>query len=231
LGEGWGKLTNGGLHVLSDAPITEVLNVAYRSCAGLDCLANKGAMLVRLAFPDIPVEVDVVNTHMNSRRAARAPAERTLQAHNLQTEELYAFINRARAQDAPLLIGGDFNVRNAPDRYYHKASARPFAVVSEFCSQTLEAGCGASENSEGQPAWLRSQDLQAFGGGGQVEVRPVRAQAVFTQQERLRFSDHDGYLVRYRLTWNPQTLPPAPSRALEVRPQFGKWGVKVSWKY
>ncbi len=231
LGEGWGKLTNGGLHVLSDAPITEVLNLAYSSCAGLDCLANKGAMLVRLAFPDIPVEVDVVNTHLNSRRAARAPAQRTLLAHNLQTEQLYAFIDRNRTSDAPLLIGGDFNVRNAPERYYHKAASRPFAVVSEFCSR-IETDCGQDEATAEQPAWLRSQDLQAFGDGGAVEVRPVSAQAVFTKAERLRLSDHDGYLVRYRLTWAPTAAPAlAPNKPLEVRPQFGKWGVKVSWKY
>lgn len=230
LGEGWGKFTNGGLHVLSDVPITEVLSVAYRSCAGLDCLANKGAMLVRLAFPDIPVEVDVVNTHLNSRRAARAPAERTLQAHNLQTEELYAFINRYRADDAPLLIGGDFNVRNAPERYYHKASLRPFAVVSEFCSQRA-TDCGEHEEAGGPPAWLRSQDLQAFSEGGPVDVQPLRAEAVFTKAESLRLSDHDGYLVRYRLSWDPSSAPPSPPQPLQVRPQFGKWGVKVSWKY
>lgn len=229
LGEGWGKLTNAGLHVLSDAPITEVLNLAYSSCAGLDCLANKGAMLVRLAFPGVPVEVDVVNTHLNSRRAARAPAERTLLAHNLQTEELYAFIDRNRAGDAPLLIGGDFNVRNAPERYYHKAASRPFAVVSEFCSRT-DAECRDQDATTEQPAWLRSQDLQAFGAGGPVDVRPVSAEAVFTEDERLRLSDHDGYLVRYRLTWASNAPPPPPS-PLEVRPQFGKWGVKVSWKY
>lgn len=231
LGEGWGKFTNAGLHVLSDAPITEVLNLAYSSCAGLDCLANKGAMLVRLAFPDIPVEVDVVNTHLNSRRAARAPVERTLLAHNLQTEQLYAFIDRNRAEDAPLLIGGDFNVRNAPERYYHKAASRPFAVVSEFCSR-IDTDCGHKETAAEQPAWLRSQDLQAFGDGGPVEVRPVSAQAVFTKSERLRLSDHDGYLVRYRLTWAPPSTPsPSTAKPLEVRPQFGKWGVKVSWKY
>ncbi len=49
-GEGWGKFTGAGLHVLSDAPITDVEDTPYRYCAGLDCLANKGVMLARLTF-------------------------------------------------------------------------------------------------------------------------------------------------------------------------------------
>ena len=231
LGEGWGKFTGGGLHVLSDAPITEVLSTSYRSCAGLDCLANKGAMLVRVAIPELPVELDVVNTHLNSRRAARAPLQRTLLAHNLQVEQLYAFINAHRSAGAPLLNGGDFNVRNAPRRYYHKADLRPFAVVSEYCSSTASGCEGEAPASETAP-WLQSQDLQAFGDGGPVEVRPLRAEAVFTARDKgPRLSDHDGYLVRYRLTWNPADLPQPSERPVEVRPQFGKWGVKASWTY
>lgn len=230
LGEGWGKFTGAGLHVLSDAPITKVLSTTYSSCAGLDCLANKGAMLVRVALPELPVEVDIVNTHLNSRRAAKAPLKRTLLAHNLQLEQLYAFISAHRAPGAPLLIGGDFNVRNAPERYYHKAEQRPFAVVSEFCSSTA-SGCGGPARLDERP-WLRSQDLQAFDEADAVQVRPLRAEAVFTaEDENGRLSDHDGYLVRYRLTWNPADLPRNTERPVEVRPQFGKWGVKVSWKY
>lgn len=231
LGEGWGKFTGGGLHVLSDAPITEVMNAAYHACAGLDCLANKGAMLVRVAFPKLPFDVEVVNTHLNSRRAARAPREHTLRAHNAQTEQLYAFIKDHRRADAPLLIGGDFNVRNAPDRYYHQADLRPFAVVSEFCSRT-GSGCEGHAAGDVKTPWLQSQDLQAFGEDGVVKIQPLQAQAVFTAQDGGgRLSDHDGYLVRYRLSWEAPDAPREAETPVKVQPQFGKWGVKVSWKY
>ncbi len=80
LGEGWGKFAGAGLHVLSDAPITDVAEVAYRYCAGFDCLANKGAMMARIALPEVPGEIDVVNTHLNSKRASRASLKRSLQA-------------------------------------------------------------------------------------------------------------------------------------------------------
>jgi endonuclease/exonuclease/phosphatase family metal-dependent hydrolase len=230
IGEGLGKFTNAGLHVLSDAPILDVRNAPYSSCAGYDCLANKGAMLVRVALDGVPTAVDVVNTHMNSRSASKAPPARSLQAHNAQTRELIDFINANRGAGNPMLVGGDFNVKNAPQRYYYDALERPYTVVSEFCSNA-GSGCGPGAPDATAEPWLRSQDLQAFGDGA-VRVQPVKVETLFTAPDpKARLSDHDGYLVRYRLTWNATTLAAYhPNPGMEVKPQAGKWGVKVSWK-
>lgn len=229
-GEGLGKLTGGGLHVLSDAPILDVRHAAYNNCAGLDCLANKGAMLVRLAPEGLPTTIDVVNTHMNSRKASMAPRERTLPVHNGQTRELTAFLDAHRQAGAPLLLGGDFNVRNSPARYYFGALERPYTVVSEFCSHP-GSGCGANAAdamSGAAEPWLRSQDLQAFEHGA-VRVQPVRTDTLFdTGPDNRGLSDHPGYLVRYRLSWNAASLAAyRPTPSMEVRPH--KMGVKVSW--
>ena len=230
-GEGWGKFTNGGLHVLSDLPILRVESSPYRYCAGFDCLANKGVMLVSLALPGAPTHIDVVNTHLNAKGAAKVPRPRTLLAHNLQTEELVAFIGDRREADAPLLIGGDFNVKNAPDRYDHFASARPYKVVSEFCSQAGNPCKGQDATREAKP-WLRSQDLQAFSSAQAVSVQPVGVETVFPRtRAEGRLSDHDGYLVRYQLQWNPTLLASEPpAKRVEVKPQAGPWGVKVAWR-
>lgn len=224
-GEGWGKLTGAGLHVLSDRPILDVRAEAFRYCAGLDCLANKGVLLARVALPDGGA-VDIVTTHLNSKRAAKVPLERSLRAHNLQTEQLIAFIRDHRDPGSPLLVGGDFNVRNAPDRYYHQAAARPFMVVSEFCSREQQGCAGQSAAVEDQP-WLRSQDLQAFDSSARVNVRPLRVETVFARASG-GLSDHDGYMVRYRL--DRQAADGGPP-AIQVRPQVGTWGVKASWRY
>ncbi|WP_269714659.1 endonuclease [Caulobacter sp. NIBR2454] len=231
-GEGWGKLTGAGLHVLSDLPILEVVNAPYRYCAGFDCLANKGVMMVRLALPDGPGEIDIINTHMNSRRAAKVPMERSLQAHRLQTDELLGFIRTHWTADRPLLVGGDFNVKNAPDRYAHRADARPYKVVAEFCGQR-DSGCqGEVVAADAQP-WLRSQDLQAFVSKGPIDVRPIRIDTLFGFDGiKAPLSDHDGYLVRYRLSWNPTVLALARNVGpVEVRPQFRNPGLRVSVKY
>jgi len=227
-GEGVGKLMGGGLHVFSDAPIVDVRSAAYNNCAGFDCLANKGAMLVRLAPQGVPVTIDVVNTHMNARKASMAPRSRTLPAHNGQVRELSAFLRANRAAGAPMLLGGDFNVRNSAPRYDFDALERPYTVVSEFCSRP-DSGCGEGAADATSEPWLRSQDLQAFSPGA-VRVQPVRSEAMFGADDpKRRLSDHDGYLVRYQLSWNAATLAAyRPNPAMEVKPH--KLGVKVSWR-
>lgn len=207
-GEGWGKLTGAGLYVLSDLPITEVRRAAYRYCAGLDCLANKGVMLARVQVPGAPQEIALVNTHMNAKRAARVPRDRSSRAHNLQTDELLRFVGQ-HAADAPLLLGGDFNVKNAPERYNHRADERPYKVVSEYCLKA-DLPCEGAER-QGQP-WLKSQDLQAFASGGAITVAPGRIETVFSAKGR-RYSDHDGYLVSYRLSWEGAAPAPHPFEA------------------
>jgi len=219
--------------VLSDAPITDVKDTPYRYCAGIDCLANKGVMLARLALPGAPREIDIVNTHLNSRRAAKAPLGRSLRAHNLQTEELMSFINAHRDGDRPLLVGGDFNVRNAPDRYDYRSAERPYQVVSEFCARAADPCEGQAPADPAARPWLSSQDLQAFAGAGPVTVQPIRIETLFgASGAGSRLSDHDGYLVRYRLSWDPTVAAAAPPRPpVELRPQVSRGlGVKVIWR-
>lgn len=208
-----GKLTGGGLHVLSDLPILDVVSAPFSACAGLDCFANKGVMLVRLQGPDGPLEV--VNTHLNSRRASRAAPERARRAHNRQMDELLGFIAVHATPGRPLLIGGDFNVKNAPERYYHRAEARPYVVVSEFChGRPVDCGMAAAA---GEAPWLRSQDLQAFVSPAAGAVRPTRTQLMFDGVTGGRLSDHDGYLVRYALSAGVAAAEQA-NRAASVRP-------------
>lgn len=204
LGEGWGKFTSGGLHVLSDSPIEDVARLPYRYCAGFDCLANKGVMRVRVRLSGAPFDVDVVNTHLNSGKRSGAPLGRANKAHNLQMDELLAFLADG-ARERPLLVGGDFNVRKSPERYYFRAEARPYVVVSEFCQRAAD-GCGTPAAAEAGTPWLRSQDLQAFASPANIEVRPISIATVFATG-RHGLSDHSGYLVRYRLSWkaNPAT--------------------------
>lgn len=233
---GLGKLASGGLHVLSDAAIIDVVSVAYRHCAGLDCLANKGVMLVRVAPEGASVPIDIVNTHMNSRTASRAPPAQALAAHRQQTDQLIAFINAHHDAAAPMLVGGDFNVRNAPQRYYYQALARPYTVVSEYCSQAGSGcGAGAADTATEQP-WLRSQDLQAFAANTAVQIHPARTETLFTARPgKAALSDHDGYLVRYQLAWTPQATSQTAlafrTDDTVVKPKLHNGlGVKVSWK-
>ena len=118
-----------------------------------------------------------------------------------------------------------------PDRYDYRSAERPYQVVSEFCDRAADPCEGQAPAHPGVPPWLRSQDLQAFAGAGPVTVRPIRIETLFAASKSgRRLSDHDGYLVRYRLSWDP-AVAVSPRPPVEVRPQLRSGlGVKVTWR-
>ena len=199
-GEGWGKLTSSGLHILSDFPIMGVDEEPYAYCAGWDCLANKGVMMVHIDIPGVPGGVDVATTHLNSWDTAKVPDARAHMAHHLQLDEINTFIDRHRSEGAALIVGGDFNVRDSPERYYYKALSRPYTVVSEYCKQP-GVTCASELPMDVAEPWLRSEDLEAFAQGAVVTVRPRDIRMTFDNLDGARLSDHDGYVVRYELSW------------------------------
>lgn len=198
-GEGMGKWGSSGLWVLSNHPIESVTSHAYRYCAGLDCLANKGVMLVSLNVPGLSTPVEIANTHLNSRAASGVPRRRSTQAHHLQAEELKRFMLADRTAGAPLIVGGDFNVMNAAERYDYVMAAYPFEVVSRWCHDRPEA-CDTKLSYDGDAPWLDTQDLIGFLDGKDVRVTPIAVEATFDGDAQPVLSDHDGYKVTFRLT-------------------------------
>lgn len=209
-GEGIGKWRGSGLYILSDHPIVTQASHAYRFCAGLDCLANKGVMMVGLRVPGAPTVIEVADTHMNAKGAARVPRRRTQTAHHLQADELKRFLLKFRTPGAPLLVGGDFNVKHSAARYDYVLGDYPFTVTSQYCKLNTGA-CEAKTSFDGDAPWLDTQDLIGASDGVGVTVRPVQVEALFDGLAGPVLSDHDAYQVRFRLTW---TAPPATMAAL-----------------
>ena len=224
-GERAPKLMRSGLYVLSDYPVTDMNREGFarRACAGFDCLAAKGMMLVRVAVPGMPAPIDIFTTHMNSGRAARVPLERSAEAHRYQALEAAHFLDEYHEPDNPLIIGGDFNMRRNPDRFDFFSTAIPYTLVHRSCAQK-PATCDVRMSWDGDAPWLDTQDLQAFDDGKAVTVEPVRVEAMFDGSANgARLSDHDGFLVTYRLAWRADAGPtaelPCPKpHGAEVRP-------------
>lgn len=202
-GERAPKLMRSGLYVLSDFPVTEMFREGFakKACAGFDCLAAKGVMLVRVAMPGVPSQIDIVTTHMNSGRAARVPLDRSAEAHRYQAIEAAQFLDRHHLSDNPLIIGGDFNMRQNPERFDFFSTAIPYTIVHRWCIER-PATCDVKMSWDGDEPWLDTQDLQAFDSGKLVTVEPIRSEAMFDGSANgARLSDHDGFLVTYRLSW------------------------------
>ncbi len=219
-GEGAGKLLPSGLYIFSAYPISQlhVTSFGKDTCAGYDCLANKGVMLALVSIPGVPSPVQVLNTHLNSRGASGTPASRTLYAHKRQIDEIRLFLNQHLRKELPFIYGGDFNTRKSPDRFSHKLAQIPGTLVHMYCLKTRGA-CDIRMSWDGDAPWLDTQDLQGFAGGTSVRVRPIRVEAMFDapagvpRKSAARLSDHDGYLVTYELSWT------APPRARPVASQ------------
>ena len=211
-GEGWGKWGSSGLWVLSNHPINWVKSHAYHYCAGLDCLANKGVMLVSLDVPGLPVPVEIADTHLNSKGASGVPRNRNRTAHHLQAAELGQFMQTDRTPGAPLIVGGDFNVMHAPDRYDYVMQRYPFEVVSQVCFK-MPNSCDAKISADGDAPWLDTQDLIGFKQGDKVAIRPIQVEARFDGSATGGpvLSDHDAYEVTFRLTPIP-VLPVPPHK-------------------
>lgn len=205
------KLVGSGLLVASRYPILTDVSQAYgrRSCAGLDCLANKGIMAVAIAVPGVPAPVYLYNTHMNARGASRVSSARNLAAHDRQAREASAFVARTLDPAAPVVFGGDFNMRRSVARWEHFTRYKSLTLVHRVCAEP-DSGCDVRMSWDGDAPWMDTQDLQFFGGGEHVAIRPVRVEAMFDGgASGPRLSDHDGFLVTYELIWPAGT----PARA------------------
>lgn len=203
LGE-WGvHLTGSGLAIASSFPITHVDMRAYgrKSCAGIDCLANKGVVLARVAIPGVPIPVDVYNTHMNSRDASKAPAERNIAAHDRQALEASEFIDNTHNDAFPVIFGGDFNMRHSEERWENFSRYQYLMLVHRICADP-GSGCDVRMSWDGDEPWMDTQDLQFFNHGVGVSLRPIRVEAMFDGgTDSPVLSDHDGFLVTYQLSW------------------------------
>ena len=208
------RLMTSGLVVASRYPITRVVSDAYsrRACAGFDCLSNKGAMLITLAVPGVPDPVEIGNTHMNARKAARVSPQRTLAAHKAQAAELEAFLGEKRDPRYPMILGGDFNMRRSPQRFAWFRENNPLQFVHEYCVGSGKCDVRISWDSDAP--WMDTQDLQFFASGSRIRIRPIRVQAMFDGAPGSpALSDHDGFRVVYRLNWAdgaPSTTWPCP---------------------
>ncbi|MDF0541386.1 endonuclease/exonuclease/phosphatase family protein [Sphingobium sp. H39-3-25] len=201
-------MTGSGLAIASRFPIVHVDMRAYgrRSCAGLDCLANKGIVQARIVIPGVPTPVDLYDTHMNSRGASKAPAARNVAAHDRQALEASQFIDESHDDAFPVIFGGDFNMRHSEPRWENFSRYQSLTLVHRVCANPA-SGCEVRMSWDGDEPWMDTQDLQFFNSGEHVSVAPIRVEALFDGGPGGPvLSDHDGFLVTYRLTW-PASAP------------------------
>lgn len=210
-GEKLGKLLSSGLYAMSNYPIIFTRSVPFgkHNCAGFDCLSNKGVQMIQIQIPGVPGLIEIANTHMNAGAGASGvSAERSTKAHNLQVDDIMSFLRVARDFDYPAIFGGDFNMKQDFERYSFVNQTGNAHVARSYCLLVVD-DCEIGVSFDGDEPWMDTQDLQFLRDGEEVKIRPIRIDALFDQpfpghkpvRGRDTLSDHDGYLVVYRLTW------------------------------
>ncbi|MBO9519125.1 MAG: endonuclease/exonuclease/phosphatase family protein [Porphyrobacter sp.] len=209
------NVMSAGLVIATDYPMVAANYVPYasHSCAGFDCLSNKGVLYAEVAIPGVPGVVDVFTTHMNSQRASGVSEARHAAAHARQSNELAEFVRMSSPLTDPILIGGDFNMRNSDVRHYTFDRIAPLGNVHRYCSENRSL-CDVRQSWEHDDQWRRVQNLQLFQSGNVVKVRPIRVEGMFDGgPSGPVLSDHNGFRVVYELSWpasETQLLPTCP---------------------
>lgn len=212
-GERSGKLVDSGLEILSDYPIVGVRRMAFPAfaCAGYDCLANKGVLMVALAVPGSPAPLVVATAHFNARANSGVADERSNYAYARQVDAAGAFLAESPWRRYPIIFAGDFNVgKSLPRRTYLAAAAAhwwaewrrgPVRDAMHSCHGRPGRFPGAAEES-----FARAKDWQFF---ASTRLAALGADAIAVPFGRAAdgsmLSDHFGYTVRYRLSWNTVT--------------------------
>lgn len=211
-----------GLVIATEYPIiaSNYAPFARGSCAGFDCLSNKGMLFAQVAIPGVPGTIDVFTTHMQSRRASGVEPKRFHAAHARQTAELSAFARANGDLSAPTIIAGDFNMRNNVEtRQYVFARKIPLESVHRFC-QLRPDECEVRQDWPYEDQWRRVQDKQMFLSGDTVQIRPIRAEGMFDgSPSGPVLSDHYGFRVVFELSWPVNGPAPPPACAI-FRPKI-----------
>ena len=210
------KLVGSGLLILSDYPVTRVRRLAFPrfACAGFDCLANKGALLVTLDIPGAASPVDVVTTHLNSRRSSAVGDSRSLQAYRRQVDLLTAFIGAQHDRAYPLIVTGDFNVGMARPRWAAlgprieawSAGDRFENALLNVAGTRRARGLGVSPGVAA--AIRRGTDWQFFSSGRLARLDAMAVFAPFAREPGGgMLSDHIGYTATFRVASNAGYRP------------------------
>ncbi len=194
------SIVGAGLWVLSEYPFIKTSKIAFGKtrCAGWDCYANKGAVYTQIKVPGVGA-VDILSTHMNSRRSSGTSDENVWAAQRKQISVLKYFLGKTRSANVPAIFAGDFNVRTSFPTYPDLDKALLMKSTGLYCvanSQLCQIG------EETLPEDLHNKvDQHFYQGSKSIHLTPVYAAK--TMKYKLgdqELSDHPAYEAIYKFS-------------------------------
>lgn len=212
-GEATAPALPSGLAVFSDYPILSVARASFSQdvCAGYDCLANKGVLMVRVAVPNVKRPVEIITTHLNSAKRSGTPEAHNLYAFARQLDELDRFMAREQTPGAIRIFAGDFNVGHSRRRLAlltRHVTRWNLVPVSAMGRAKYEVKCGSADGActgllplPNNVPLIHATDWQFVAADRRATAIPLGQRVPFAiTANGPALSDHNGYSVIYRLT-------------------------------
>jgi endonuclease/exonuclease/phosphatase family metal-dependent hydrolase len=183
----------GGVLMFSKYPMKELESIRYSECKGVDCMGNKGAMLVEVQHP--VHKFQLFGTHM------QAGGSKELKIS--QYEEAGALLKRHEQPGVPQFAAGDFNTHKADTLLYPKLLAALKAEDGEISSELKFTSDHLLNDMDSyNPNRRNLIDFVFFKGNGVTPVSTSR----FVKQIRERWSvkhkdlsDHNAVMLEMKL--------------------------------
>jgi endonuclease/exonuclease/phosphatase family metal-dependent hydrolase len=209
-GEKFEKFLDSGLQIASDYPIISIRRAAFPvfACAGYDCLANKGILLVKVKLPDRSMPITIATTHMNSKRSSGVSQARSLYAFQRQVDVINGFLAAHRDPRLPIIFAGDFNASSVQRRSYlfGRGIASWSADAGRSVESALDRCLQATPPCWGKPPPIaryiraRACDWQFYIPGLRGSIAAISVAVPFGRERSGEMlSDHVGYGITYRL--------------------------------
>lgn len=200
-GEGDGTLEDSGLEILSDYPVLSVRRMSYPrfACAGFDCLANKGILLVEVSIPGASEPLAVVETHMNSRGASGVRRSRADLAFAWQAAQLREFISANVPPSAAAVVAGDLNIGRAAYRQAIISDTNPLLAGGDDALRSALAGrAPIFDMADAQKIAQEGKDWMFVRSGSTTKLSLDRVAVAFGRNSSGKsLSDHLGYVSYY----------------------------------
>lgn len=101
--------TNSGIWIISKIPLTQVAELDFEYCDGIDCWARKGALVAEGEFQGQPFQI--LGTHLEAGGSREKKVD--------QYRELDSVLTQVRKEDVPQIIAGDFNTKKFQDTTWY----------------------------------------------------------------------------------------------------------------
>lgn len=186
-----------GLMILSRHPISQVRAMPFSrfDCAGWDCLANKGLLLVRVHPPGLPFPIQVVTTHMQAGASRDAVRLRQIQT-------LADFLAKQATLRLPLILAGDVNLDPSRAHFDRFADGIDLRSTGRACAN--DPRCALDPRYPEARYWSNTNDQQFFRDGAGIRLRPS------SMTRRFYVRRADGTLAEglWEKAWNGYGAPP-----------------------